>query len=256
MATRSSSLPPQCDVCAGSNDWLWEQRGEYTGVRRCDCPRGRSLVVPPRPVPPEMAEPVVTANEISLAVEGLASIPWFPKEEGARTMIADALARLCASGQACFQLVRLMIDKYRQWPGPREMRICYCTLIGPPLSGDDLGTAVSDFYPDGFARPVLQVAPQRSALPAPSVSADRLLQASVRELAVAKHPKSPVVVRGPLTPEELHLFDEQRKEILRRKHREFLAAHPIQNPITQADIDKALERREKRPKGELLDGAA
>jgi len=222
MATESSE---PCKDCAGTG-WLIVGRAGVTGAKRCAC-------MPPiaaRPVPPERAEPVLSADEISLAVEGLSSIPWFPKEEGARTMIADAVARLCSSGPACFELVRVMIDRYRQWPGVHEMRICYCALIGSPLSGDDLRTKVSEFYPDGFGRSLPSVG--RAALPPGHVATvDAAFDRSVRLLSAAK--------------------DLDRVKRARAAAPE-APTNPNFKPVTQADIDAAVnELRDKRARAEL-----
>ena len=205
MATKSSK--PPCGRC-GDTGWLIVERAGVSSAGRCAC----MPPVPVRAVPLQRAEPILTADEISLAVEGLASIPWFPKEEGARTMIADAIARLCTSGPACFEMVRRMVDRYKEWPGAREMRICYCALIGSPLSGEDLHLAVSEYYPDGFGTSKPAEAWQPAALPPGCVvSADRQLDESIKSLAVAKdlnRPRlrlpvapAPRVLKDPLTPE-------------------------------------------------------
>jgi hypothetical protein len=198
-----------------------------------------------RPIPPLRAEPVLTADEISLAVEGLSAIPWFPKEEGARTMIADAIARLCTSGPACFELVRHMVDKYKEWPGPREMRICYCAVIGSPLSGEDLRLAVSEFYLDGFGRPLTIAAPAVKALP-PTKMPEALDDATWRESLAKDLATIPDQRKYTIDPEAMAA---QRREILKQQHREAMATV---NPITQADIDKAVEElRAKKERGEI-----
>lgn len=240
MAIGSGSLPAPCDACKG-NDWILTERRGVSAMGRCGCVRGQMLTARAiRPTPPERAEPVLTADEISLAVEGLSGMPWFPHEEGARTMIADAIARLCSNSQACFELVRLMVDRYQNWPGVREMRICYCAVIGLPLSGEDLHLAVSEFYPDGFG-PVVPKGPATLALPPGHVvSADRQLDDSIQALAVAKD----------IDPET------RRRAALLRPWRAAaeVPTNPDFKPVTQADIDKAVdELREKRARAELTD---
>jgi len=206
----ASSLPDRCEVCRAGGDWLLivEHQGT-TGAARCDCPRGKALAARSvRPVPPERAKPMLTAEEISGAVEGLAAMPWFPPDEGARIMVGDALAALCRDGLSCFELVRRMLVLYRQWPGVREMRICYCALIGVPLSGDDLHLEISEFYPDGFGR---QVAPTAVGLALPCGHAAKDLNRLRRPVAMQQAP-----------------------------------TNPNYKPITQADVDWAVqEAREK-----------
>jgi hypothetical protein len=198
-----------------------------------------------RPVPPLRAEPVLTADEISLAVEGLSSIPWFPKEEGARTMIADAIARLCTSGPACFELVRRMIDNYKEWPGAREMRICYCAMIGSPLSGEDLHLAVSEFYPDGFGRPLTIAAPAVKALP-PTKEPEALEDSTWRASLEKDLTTIPKQRQYAIDPE---VWAAERREVLKQRHREAMSTV---KPITQADIDKAVEDlHAKKERGEV-----
>lgn len=244
MATRSSSLPAPCKDCKGTNDWmLIERPSGISGMGRCSCERGQTLLaMSARPIPPLRAEPVLTADEISLAVEGLSSIPWFPKEEGARTMIADAIARLCINSQACFELVRFMVDGYREWPGVREMRICYCARIGCPLSGEDLHLAISEYHPDGFGTAI--TAPAVVAL-APGMS--RMIASAVKTL--------PATIEVAASGFDMEAAQQLRREFLRQQHREAIAAlakDPDYKPITQADIDQAVqELREKRARAEL-----
>lgn len=246
MATRLNELPPPCAECAPEGRFrIIEVKGE-TVYARCRCARGRMLsALTNRPIPPLRAEPVLTADEISLAVEGLASIPWFPKEEGARTMIADAVARLCTSGPACFELVRRMVDSYKEWPCVREMRICYCAMIGSPLSGDDLHLAVSEFYPDGFGRPLTIAGPTSKALPPtkePEVLDDPTWRASLEKDLATIPPQR----QYSIDPEAMAA---ERREVLKQRHREAMATV---KPITQADIDKAVEElHAKKERGEV-----
>jgi hypothetical protein len=177
----ANKLPEPCEECAPDGYWA---SGPNGGLTRCHCPRGQALrMISNRPAPPERAESVLTGDEISLAVEGLAAIPFFPSEESARTMIGDAIAALCADSRSCLELVRRMLVMYRKWPGVREMRICYCAMIGTPLSGDDLRSEVSVFYPEGFGRSVGSI-PSRVALPPGHVStADAELDEGIRNAA-------------------------------------------------------------------------
>jgi hypothetical protein len=240
MAIGLNELPPPCEECAPEGRFrIIEIRGE-TVYARCRCKRGRLLAaMTNRPVPPQRAEPVLTADEISGAVEGLSAIPWFPKEEGARTMIADAIARLCSDSRSCFELVRRMVDGYKEWPGVREMRICYCALVGLPLSGEDLHLAVSEYYPDGFGGPVVTTVP-KLVLPS-GARPERTLDDATWRAALEKDlttipPQKPYMV-DPVKAEEDRLeFLRQKRETLREQHR---AAMADLKPITQDDFKKA-----------------
>jgi hypothetical protein len=189
-----------------------------------------------RAVPPQRAEPVLTADEISGAVEGLSAIPWFPKEEGARTMIADAIARLCLDGRSCFELVRRMLDMYREWPGVREMRICYCALVGVPLSGEDLHLAVSEFYPGGFGPAVPPaIAPRKglTAGKAPEMLDDAAWRARIEKGLTGVSPQErPYALPDPESAQRA------RREFLQEEHR--IAMSQLK-PITEEDVKKAQE---------------
>lgn len=231
----TSEIAP-CEHCGPNGLRMIEVRGE-TVWARCNCAYGRMLSTRVnRPTPPQRAEQVLTDDEISGAVEGLSAIPWFPKEEGARTMIADAIARLCSDGRSCFELVRRMLDMYREWPGVREMRICYCALVGPPLSGEDLHLAVSEFYPDGFGPAVpLPVAP-RKGLPmgkAPEMLDDAEWRARIEKSLTSIDPQEkPYALPDPQAAQKV------RREFLQEQHR---SAMSQLKPITEEDVKKAQE---------------
>jgi hypothetical protein len=184
----ASDLPAPCVNCERLGGyWVFDGRG----MKRCDCARGLELSRRDlRPVPPPRANPVLTAEEIAAAVEALSALPYFPAAEMARTMIGDAIGLLCRDGHACFELCREMIARYRQWPGVRELRIVYCALVGPPLSGEDLQSAISEVYPDGFA-PQKPYTPALAALPAGHVATaddelDQAIQGAVKQLGMKR----------------------------------------------------------------------
>lgn len=235
MATRSSELLP-CENCGPNGLRLIEVRGESVWAR-CNCAYGRLLSARVnRPVPPLRAEPALTADEISLAIAGLAAIPWFPKEDGSRMMIADALARMCVDSRSSFELVRRMVDMYKEWPGVREMRICYCALVGPPLSGEDLHLAISEYYPDGFGPAVPPAIAPRKGLPGgktPETLDDAAWRARIEQnlLGVGCQEK-PYALPEPETAQKV------RRQVLQEKHQ--LAMSQLK-PITEADVKAAQE---------------
>jgi hypothetical protein len=234
MAIGLSELPPPCEECAPDGRFRVIIVCGETVYARCRCKRGRLLAaMSNRPVPPQRAEPVLTADEISGAVEGLSAMPWFPKEEGARTMVADAIARLCSDSRSCFELVRRMVDGYREWPGVREMRICYCALVGLPLSGEDLHLAVSEYYPGGFGGAITEGFP-KLVLPAGAVPTERTLDDLTWRAALEKD-LTTVPPQRPYTVDSTDL-QEQHREALRKTHREAMAGL---KPITKADVEAA-----------------
>ena len=231
----TSSIMP-CENCGPNGLRMIEVRGE-TVWARCNCAYGRMLSVKiNRPVPPLRAEPILTDDEISAAVGSLSAIPWFPKEDGARMMIADAIARMCGDSRSCFELVRRMVDMYQQWPGVREMRICYCALVGPPLSGEDLHLAVSEYYPDGFGPVVPPAIAPRKGLPAgkaPEVLDDAAWRARIEKGLTGVSPQE-----RPYALVDSGSAQKMRREFLQEQHK--LAMSQLK-PITEEDVKKAQE---------------
>jgi hypothetical protein len=241
----TSEIVP-CENCGANGLRMIEVRGVDVWAR-CNCAYGRMLSSRVnRPTPPRRAEQVLTDDEVSMAIEGLASIPWFPKEDGARTMIADAIARLCGDSRSSFELVRRMVDMYRQWPGVREMRICYCALVGPPLSGEDLHLAVSEFYPDGFGPALASVIPTRKQLPtgkAVEMLDDAAWRERIEKNLTSIDPQEKAYALP--DPEEAQ---KTRREVLQERHQREMSQL---KPITQADVDKAVEElRERQARAE------
>jgi hypothetical protein len=223
----NDNLPEPCEQCApyGGNWKLTE-----AGMGRCDCPRGSALRAAEKlrsVPPPEHAEPRIGSAAASQACRTLRSIPFFPAEDEAQTAIADELRSLCGSLEDLDWIVTRMRRLYSRWPGCREMRIVFCTSRRP-LSGEDLGHAISEAYPNGVPaqRPAI-AAPAPAALPAGStVSASPSVEAAVGDLTRAKDLRA----TGPT---------HRVRDIP-------LVRVPESRRITQADVDRELQRRRER----------
>jgi len=59
------------------------------------------------------------------ATEALPALPFFPASEGARTMIANEIRKICRLEEDAFWLVQRMIRLYARWPGVLEMRVVW-----------------------------------------------------------------------------------------------------------------------------------
>ena len=129
-------------------------------------------------------------EEVLSALQELRLLPYFPAEN---EHIWSSLVRLC--GQMCDNLeqVRWLVARmtsgiYAQWPGPHEMRACFCCRYKPK----DGISAYSTCYPDGLppdptAPPRALEAPARLALPPGHVaSRDAELDGKLQNLANAK----------------------------------------------------------------------
>ena len=126
--------------------------------------------------------------KIAKILEALAMLRYFPSGNVA---VLDALVRLVGSMCATEDQVRWLVDRmtsgiYAEWPGPQEMRACFCSRY-PPKDGIN---AYSQVYPDGLppsrealkaiaAAPVLQLPEGRN------LTADASMDAAVELLVKA-----------------------------------------------------------------------
>lgn len=135
----------------------------------------------------------------------LAMLKYFPaKDENVLEGLLDLVSEMCRNESEVEWLIKRMTSGlYAEWPGPQEMRACFCSRF-PPRDGIN---AYSTVYPDGLP-PSKEAAlkqisgPELKALPpGHAASADVGLEAAVMILS-----KTNGVVNalgGPATPEEI-----------------------------------------------------
>jgi hypothetical protein len=154
----------------------------------------------------------------------LAVLPFFP---AGNESVLIALARLV--GQMCRteDEVRWLVDRmtsgiYSAWPGPQEMRACFCSKFRPR---DGLN-AYSTVYPDGI--PLSEPRP-------------RIEPPAVRAFLTAPEP-------APEGEEESRFH----KDWMANKERaKITQVAPNFKPITQADVDEAVRKhREEKARQE------
>lgn len=174
-------------------------------------------------------------------VSELALLKFFPSDPAARLAIARMLGEMAANEDQVRWLVRRMTSGlYNEWPGPRELRACFCSRFRPR---DGISIS-SEVYLDGIPseRPELP-APAMKALPAGhSVSASPSIEAAVHNLA-----------------ETIDIAGALRKSLAiakRRPPQVPVVNVPPERRITQADIDREVEKlRESRGKQQLEESA-
>jgi len=136
---------------------------------------------------------MITSEVAMNAVRSMAVIPFFPSDEFAQTTIMNEVAAMCETTQQAQWLVKKMIRIYSSWPGPREMRACFCSKFRP-ADGFEVGSTV---YPDGIPSDKEQLpqiaAPEHLSLP-PGESRDM-----VRTLAAA-YTRLPIHVQTEPSP--------------------------------------------------------
>ena len=120
-------LPLACELCAPFGG-AWMETD--AGLRRCDCERGKAIREAAKAKP---ALPPVLAEELCASVaEMMAGIPYYPTEAGARSLIANEIAAMCATAEQAKRLAIEMSRRYTdRWPGVTEMRAMFCSRFDP-----------------------------------------------------------------------------------------------------------------------------
>jgi hypothetical protein len=218
------NLPEPCERCmpfGGS----WAQA--ENGMVRCDCARGVALAAAgsKKPAAAGDVEPVVSAQKVTICVEMLAAIPFFPGESGARLIIGDELRLMCTSDEQALWLAQRMVRLYDRWPGAKEMRRVFCASHQPLDGVQEIGA--SEVFPEGIPseRPK---EPEQKLLPPRSkhVSAAKSVDDAVQDLAFAKnldrisHPRIRDIPLKQLKPEDRITADQvQEAERLYREEK-------------------------------------
>jgi hypothetical protein len=236
-----------CLECDGTGQRLTERFSKRLGyvvsaVGPCGCQRGVELEaarIARSALPNPNVAPAVSAAAATIAVESLASIPFFPGESAARLIIAKEIQRICHSDADSLWLVDRMVRLFGdRWPGPAELRRVYCARRRP-LDGIE-AEGSSERYPDGIPseKPkepaLLGAAAGPKALPAGAVaSGAQTVERAVLALAEAKNMnRTGPAPRIPGIP--------------------LMRDVPAGQKITQADVDRAVEElHERRAKEEL-----
>lgn len=213
-------LPEACEKCAPLNG-LWQLvRG---GTKRCDCARGQSLAEMDQmrsATPLLEVDPLISPEAATTCISMLSAIRWFPAEPAARVMIADELQSMCNSDTEAFWLCKRMIRLFVEWPGVPALRAVFCSKFVPLDRFQGLGICAA--YPEGIPPELPEPAPARLALPPGYIaSADPSLDASVRMAA--------------------SLLDINRWRRVTPRMPAEEPTNPNFIPITQADIDRAVE---------------
>lgn len=178
-------------------------------------------------IPVEKTIEPLEVRQVAALVTELSVMAYFPPDIEARKAIAQELVRICPNLTEARWLVMRFAQLYNRWPGLRELRAVYCSR-NRPRDGVEINSL--DF-PDGVPSP-----PPGSelawVLPAPEqptpllpaghqYSADIEMENSVRQVAA-----SSLRTRPPRKPEP--------------------PVNPNFKPITQADIDRAVEEHRQK----------
>ena len=195
----------------------------------CDCAYGRALAKSKQKEPPR---PILTPDELTIIVDMMGSIPYFPADSSARSSIGSEMGAICRTLAEATWLAQRMVSLYRKWPGVPDMRMVYCAKYRP-LDGIE-PRIESEVYPDGIPSEFPQAEPERPLLPARQ-SADFQLAAAIQDLAEAK--------RLPAPTEPFPAVPTPK-----------IATTPAQKhfkPVTKEDVENAVKEHRERLRADL-----
>lgn len=180
-------------------------------------------------------------------VAELRVLRFFPNDEA----VLNAIVRLCGSMCASEEQVRWLVDRmtsgiYSEWPGIAEVRACFCARY-KPKDGISVCSTVfpRNLPPDPTAPPRPEIAaPKLKALPpGHEVTVDPELEASIQKLAEKVKPPAP----HPLVTQFQHMLREITTAPRdRREPEEPRPTNPNYKPITQSDVDRAVQELHER----------
>jgi carbohydrate-binding DOMON domain-containing protein len=158
---------------------------------------------------------------------GLTLLKFFPSDPGARLELAKLVGRMASNEAQVEWLVQRTTALCNEWPGPLALRQIFCSKFKP---ADGIEAGGTSMFPDGPPSEQKIEAPSLPALPAGHVATvDAGYDRAIRLLAAAK--------------------DMDR---LKRVAIQEAPTNPDFKPITQADVDRAVdELHEKRARAEL-----
>jgi hypothetical protein len=168
---------------------------------------------------------------ISNEIAKLGTMKFFPADPVVRLALVELMCDIAENEDQVRWLVKRVRTLYAEWPGEHELRAAFCSRF-PPKDGIN---ACSTVYLDGI--PSERKPEPFKALPSGAkVSADRLLENAVCELAAAKNMNLAPIRRPP--PRRIGSGETP--------------TNPNFTPITQADIDRERQRlRDARAHREL-----
>ncbi len=144
----------------------------------------------------------------------LTLLKYFPAEPAARLALAKLVVSMASDESQVKWLVQRTVSVCNEWPGPLVFRQIFCSKFRP---ADGISVGPTEMFPEGL--PSERPAPALPALPpGATASIDPGIERAVSLLARSKDMDRPRRIAAPSIP-----------------------TNPDYKPITQADVDKALE---------------
>jgi hypothetical protein len=170
-------------------------------------------------------------DDVNILLSDLTLLRFFPSDPAGRLALAKLVASMAQSLDQVEWLVARTVLLCNEWPGPRTLRQIFCSKFKPR---DGIEAGPTEMFPEGVPSEHPIQAPVRQALPSG-------MEKEIASLAVAK---SLDLVPYEEPPDYAHL-EELRRARLRRQHREIFEALGLK-PVTQEDIDRAVEEARKK----------
>lgn len=225
-----------CPQCGGSGWVVSERVGgppvmryRASGASRCDCV---AVAPPPQPLNVDSEE---TLNTLLSILGELSTLRFFNecfRDDDARTGLVRLVGKMASSIEQVRRLVDALLLHYNDWPGPAEVRVVFCALVGRPCDG--IVKTWSSVFLDG-------VIPGTESLGAPAparllpVGPDRLLiEGAVSDLVEGSAlpvPKMKPARRDSIPPEERE-----------RLNRELDAARADLDASRRAEIEREINK--------------
>jgi hypothetical protein len=222
----------ECGECGGSG-WVIVERGQVSGAARCS-----ACYQAPLPRPPLAIDSETVFDEVLAIVGELAQLNFFPTDNDGRVGIVKLIGRMASTLAEVRQLVDHMITLYNAWPGPAELRVVFCTMVGRPRDGVE--KTYSGVFPGGVipGTESLSTAP-RLALVAP---ANRLLLEGIAKAANAH------AMPALDAPRQKPKGDSIPPEVRARLEADLAAAVAERDRARRENLQRQIEALREKPK--------
>lgn len=156
----------------------------------------------------------MNANRVIDILCGLKTLRFFPMDENAMIAVMRLVSSMCHTEEQVQWLVdRMTGGLYDEWPGPREMRACFCSKYKPK----DGQNAYSEVYPDGIPSEKENrraiAGPQLLALAAGRIATNDEALDKAMQIAVATNSLKSDLISGPATPDEIAAAPEWLRKL-------------------------------------------
>ncbi len=180
---------------------------------------------------------MVNVMKAAQAIGKLAALKFFPSDPNAQSGLVQIACEMANSNEQIDWLVARMLTLYNEWPGPREMRACFCSKHRPA----DGKECHSQVYFDG--------------IPSEREETNRLILGPnhARGLIEGQQGQRGPMQIGvdPAIQQVAKMRDLNREVARKRRVEQPKPTNPNYRPISQAEIDAAVQQnRDKRAREE------